>query len=225
MARFGFGDGAGGLQFMKFTLTYDGELRSNGRPKHKWEIRRHLHPQLVELWSVSSALQYTLRNRHVARSGNYGRAVLHHSGEDQLPQWPIPSGENWIDVCAPIIVRGKEFIPLVRESLALSCGLKITYLRKEEPGKLIYQGGDIDNRIKTLFDALSMPNDDQIVDDPDAEFPFYCLLEDDRLISGCNIETQRLLNRNATEHEVRLIIEVDVRVRVARAYNETFLGE
>jgi hypothetical protein len=35
--------------------------------------------------------------------------------------------------------------------------LKITLLRPEEPGAIILQSGDIDNRLKTLFDALSVP--------------------------------------------------------------------
>ena len=103
-------------------------------------------------------------------------------------------------------------MPLVRESLSLHCGLKIIYLRKEDIGNLVYQGGDVDNRIKTLFDALSVPNEDQIIDDPNTDDPIYCLLEDDRLISGFSIETQRLLsNPNASTHDVRLVIEVDVR--------------
>jgi hypothetical protein len=32
VARLCLGEGVGGVQFMKFILTYDGELRSNGRP-------------------------------------------------------------------------------------------------------------------------------------------------------------------------------------------------
>jgi hypothetical protein len=34
---------------MKFALTYDGELRANGNPKHKWEIRQQISPQLGNL--------------------------------------------------------------------------------------------------------------------------------------------------------------------------------
>lgn len=83
----------------------------------------------------------------------------------------------------------------------------------------------MDNRLKTLFDSLSIPNADQIVDDPDLEEPIYCLLEDDRLISGLSVETDRLLHMpNTTKHQVRLVIEVDVRVAQPRAYNEGFLG-
>jgi hypothetical protein len=62
------------------------------------------------------------------------------------------------------------------------------FLRKEEPGRL-YQGGDLDNRLKTLFDALSVPNKEQVVDDPTMVEQVYCLLEDDRLITKVDIDT------------------------------------
>ena len=222
-----FGDAPWGVPFVKFTLTYDGELRSNGRPKHKWEIRQHIHPQLAHLWSISPALRYALDNRWVPRRGNFGKRVLHHTVEQRRPDYERPNTDgDWIDVCAPIEVKGKKFIPLVRDSLALQCGLKILYLRKEEPGNLIYQGGDIDNRIKTLFDALSMPNEEQMIDDPTADYTMNCLLENDRAVAGFHIETQRLLSDpNASIHTVRLVIEVDVRVNQSRAYNQSFLGE
>ena len=50
-----------GVPLMKFTLTYDGELPSSGngskKLEKKWEIRKHFHPQLVELWNVKPALK------------------------------------------------------------------------------------------------------------------------------------------------------------------------
>ena len=61
-----------------------------------------------------------------------------------------------INLRVPIGVGGRIFQPLVRESFALKCGLDILFLRQESPGK-VYQGGDLDNRIKTLLDALSVP--------------------------------------------------------------------
>jgi hypothetical protein len=221
------GDAPIGLPFMKFTLTYDGELRANGKPKHKWEMRKHFHPQLAELWKISPALRYVSSNKWVARKGPFGKPVIHHSAEVENPNDLPPSTDgDWLDICAPIAVGNRTFVPLVRDTLALQCGLKILFLRKEEPGNLIYQGGDVDNRMKTLLDALSMPNADQLINDPAADEPLYCLLENDRMISGCSIETQRLLSRpNASKHDVRLIIEVDVRVTQARAYNQSFLGD
>ena len=72
-------------------------------------------------------------------------------------------------------------------------------------------GGDIDNRIKVLFDGL------RIVDAPSelgkeraatdgSEDPFFCLLEDDSLI---NITTDRLFTPCIGHiHDVVLIINV-----------------
>lgn len=198
--------GPTGLNLMKFTLTYEGELRSNDA-RRKWEIRKHFHPQLAELWRVSPALQQ-LQDRNMV-----GPSV-HHS-----------DGTETVDICAPIERGGRRFIPLVRESLAVKCGLKIIFLRKEEPGR-VYQGGDLDNRIKTLLDALSMPEAAQVRADESISDPIYCLMEDDRLLMNLAVETHRLLTRpNASEHEVHLLIEVDVRVTLARIYNQVLLGE
>lgn len=215
-----------GPSVMKFTLTYDGELRANGRPPHKWAIRQQLSPQLRELWKVSPALLELKEQRMVPLHGSYGVVLRHHTVPPVQQTAHLSSPETWIDVLAPIVIGNKTFIPLVRDTLSLHCALKILFLRKEEPGKLIFQGGDIDNRLKTLFDALSIPNLDQLVDDPTGNEPTYCLLQNDRSISAVAIETQRMLsNPIANKHDVRLVIEVDVRVSASRPYNHGFLGE
>jgi hypothetical protein len=38
------------------------------------------------------------------------------------------------------------------------CSLQILFLRHDPPGSVIH-AGDLDNRVKTLIDALRMPND------------------------------------------------------------------
>jgi hypothetical protein len=130
-----------------------------------------------------------------------------------------------LDLCAPIERHGAWFRPLVRETHALHCGLKIRFLRKEPPGK-IYQGGDIDGRIKTLIDALAMPQyAEQIVEKNTEAEAIYCLMEDDSMVSGFEIESERLLgDQNNSADFARLTIEVDVRVRQATIYNQSFLG-
>jgi hypothetical protein len=98
-------------------------------------------------------------------------------------------------------------------------------LRKEDAGR-IYQGGDLDNRIKTLFDGLSVPNKDQVIPDPAIDDPIYCLVEDDALITGLEISTHRLLSPpNTSKHDVRLITGVEVSVSQNRLYNGAFLGD
>ena len=213
----------GGLPVMKFTLTFEGDLKSNGRPADKWAIRKYLAPQLKELWRISPALRRVDQNRIIPNAA-FMNVELHHSIEDQ--RVPLSTDEKEIiDLCAPIVRGGRKFLPLVRDTFALTCKLNITFLRKEEPGR-VYQGGDIDNRLKTFFDALSMPSPDQIIKDPDIEEPIHCLLEDDGLITGFTVNTHRLLSRpGVTEHYVQLIVEVDVRVTQARMYNTYFLGD
>jgi hypothetical protein len=64
----------------------------------------------------------------------------------------------------PIKVRGRQFIPLVRKSLALTCELDILFLRNDAPRSVVTSsGGDLDNRIKTLFDGLRLPEPNDMV--------------------------------------------------------------
>jgi hypothetical protein len=216
------GEGLYGLPVMKFTLTYEGELRSNDDYRRKWEIRKYFHPQLEELWRIAPPLQ-AVRKFQFLPKGGWWNIEIHHSQPDE--RTPPRNQDELINLLEPLTVDNRGFFPLVRNSLALQCGLKILFLRKEEPGR-VYQGGDLDNRLKTLLDALSVPNGDQIVDDPTLDGPIYCLLEDDELVKRLSVDTQRLLSRpNSSQHEVHLVIEVDVHVTQARSYNQPFLGD
>ena len=216
------GDGVYGAPLMKFALTYDGELPSNGKVQDKWEIRKKLDPQLRELWQVHPAARAISEYRYIPLGTAYLPGSRHHS---EAPVSQTVRVRPSIDLCERVERGGRKFLPLIRERIGLRCGLKILFLRKEDPGG-VYQGGDMDNRLKTLFDALAVPTNDQIMADPTIEDPIHCLLEDDGLIAGLSVETQRLLSRpNASAREVRLIIEVDVRVTHPRPYNEPFLGD
>jgi hypothetical protein len=76
------------------------------------------------------------------------------------------------------------------------CQLDILFLRREKPGSIVH-GGDLDNRLKTLFDALRMPFDDSELGKVGPTSPdelLYCLLEDDSLISRVSVETHQLLD-------------------------------
>jgi hypothetical protein len=110
-----------------------------------------------------------------------------------------------VNLCAPVAVEGCDYIPLVRKSLDLSCSLGILFLRKGDPGALVTQDGDIDNRLKVLFDALKVPNSDNACAYPQSESSTYCLVESDNMIQGIAIETDRLLTpKTADEKEVHL---------------------
>lgn len=75
-------------------------------------------------------------------------------------------------------------------------------------------GGDIDNRIKVLFDGLRMPKTERELGgfgiDAD-EDPFFCLLEDDTLITRVSVTTDRLIipQKDAENvNDVLLVIHV-----------------
>ena len=122
---------------------------------------------------------------------------------------------NW-DRC------GFHFLPLITKDQVQSCSLDITFLRRDHPGNLIKSGGDIDNRLKVLFDGLRMV--DNVLElggetPAEGEDPFYCLLEDDELITQVRVTTDRLLmpvdsTRDELIHEVTLIIHVKAYVEI-----------
>ena len=77
--------------------------------------------------------------------------------------------------------------------------------------------GDLDNRLKTIFDALRMPeNEDELgkYKIPDEnEKPFYCLMTDDKLISNVSMDTDILLEKvkDGGDNEARLVITVELK--------------
>ena len=232
--RFAQSDGQSwGLPVMTFNLTFEGSLPSSGnkrKPEDVWRIRKHFHPQLVDLWQNHPALKAVNENRHFPKTGGGTFAQAHHEhpgpvlavAREQVLGVPRP---EILDLCEEINKHGREFVPLVRNSYALHCGLKILFLRREPPGR-VYQGGDIDGRMKTLLDALSIPQHvEQVRANPGGPEVTYCLMEDDSLISGLNVESERLLGAGDLPADyAKLTIEVDVRVKQATIYNTSFLG-
>ena len=91
-------------------------------------------------------------------------------------------------------------------------------LRKGPPGGTIT---DIDNQLKTIFDALRKAHDVQGLGTEDGkpvegeEDPFYVLLEDDRFITHLSVTSDMLLDplESVADQvaQVRLVITVSVR--------------
>ena len=168
---------------MRFRLHYRGPLRSNGKPRDKQALRRKLSPQLKELWNQAPLAD----QRDEFLNPCYELSVIKKMGD-----WNFAS-----------VVNSRNY---------LVADLDITMLRPEEPGSVITQGGDIDNRLKTLLDALSIPRRDQILADdaPGADDdPFHCLLEDDNLITSIRVTVDRLLDSSDKE-EVLIVMGVNV---------------
>ena len=201
---------------MRFRLTYDGELKAQGkssRAPEKWDIRNHLSPQLAELWSLHPAL---LGKTFGYPTSPVGLNEVGLSGSERLKQ----------KLRTPTVLGGKRFLPLVRKSLALTCSLDILFLRKQARGSLISEGGDLDNRMKVFLDALTVPTPGQMDSGQPVSDPLYCLLEDDKLIADFAVRTDRLLTSPAgSSSEVRLVVDVVVKVAQVQTDNSGFLGD
>ena len=197
---------------MEFRLIYRGPLPSgnSAKPKDKHRLRKLFHPQLRELWRQDAGLRN--QSQQSSSFGDDSGNIYHAEYEGQ------PFAKTWLEWIADDHQRcGGRFVPLVSKKGGFSCALDILFLRRDEPGKLIGAGGDLDNRIKVLFDGLRMPDSiDELGGlpiDPDTENPFYCLLEDDRLVSRVSVTTDRLIEpllNGGAEDDILLVIHVTV---------------
>lgn len=91
----------------------------------------------------------------------------------------------------------------------------------------VFSRDNIDNRLKTLLDSLSVPahvNQLTGLAPASEENPFYCLLEDDSLVTGFEIRTERLLEPPINPNDVRLILTVIVRPTQITFETLAFLG-
>ena len=187
---------------MKFTLTYDGPLLSSSkaqRPKEKQAIRRMLHPQLEELLKVHPALEIW---------NDYESALI-----DAEKNEPDESRKTFLTVNA---IENFRFVALFSVRWVLTCHLDILFLRRSKPGGIIHEGGDVDNRLLTLFDALKVPSKLEELGPIELPLPapLFCLLQDDSQISGFSVRTGQLLHpMNGLNSDVRLVINVTIEVR------------
>jgi hypothetical protein len=179
---------------LEFRLVYGGQLlgasRNDTRSEHKHEIRRVFHDQLKILWRKNrNLIEWECPNKHTGRLAKV-----------------------WVNAAENFQLNGVGYVPLSFDGLGVACKLDILMLRPEAPGQTLIKGGDIDNRLKTLFDALRIPKAGEIMESPDNEGgrnPFFCLLEDDSLINHISVTTDLLLG-DVHPNEVRLVIAVNL---------------
>jgi hypothetical protein len=187
---------------VEFRLTYAGPLLAERNDKRRFErslhvhnIRRQFHRQLAMLWEKHPNLNYVFEI------------------ETKNPTIPNIVRQKFVE-------NGFTWIPLVTKVEGVICKLDVLLLRPGPPGHAL---ADIDNRLKTLFDALRKPHEPtelgskssrgQQVPGPE-ETPFYVLLEDDKLITHVAVATEMLLepiDNCPPEDAVRLVIGVTVR--------------
>ncbi len=146
-----------------------------------------------------------------ARSAKANKQEIRRAFHPQIAElFRMPGMPSNLPQWSPREVGEFSFVPLAPKGLHLVAEFDVLFLRPGQPGDLL-QSGDIDNRMKTLLDALRMPHTvDEVPrgDQPaDGEVPFYCLLEDDALVTRLNIDTDTLLTPSKGNSEVELVIK------------------
>jgi hypothetical protein len=210
----GTGDSIESENLVEFRLLYSGLLlgasRNNTRAQEKHALRRAFHPQLRRLWDTNSNLEQLAR----AWAPSY---IQKHFGSNPPPPPPKDHKRIGIKAISEQWERfGYNFVPLVTEHFTLRCRLEILFLRPQEPHHIM-QGGDLDGRLKTIFDALRLPDslaEAGGIGPQDDETPFFCLLQDDKLISEVSVTTDQLLvlpqQREAKPNDSFLVIRVQI---------------
>jgi len=222
---------------MRFRLTYEGELKASGRDPengqhnrmapHKQAIRKIFHGQLRQFWQTNKFLrEQTLHQDEI------------HIAPGQVPHFMgtlfmgVGSGKTLplVEYVGSNFQRnGYRFVPLVCEEFSLLCNLNILFLRRDYPLGVI-SAGDLDNRVKTIIDALRMPQGAHELrgnESPAAgEDPFFCLLEDDDLVTGLTVESDMLLDPppsgDAGLSQVKLVISVELKPDSVTMFNLGF---
>ncbi|QYU67793.1 hypothetical protein J4558_23390 [Leptolyngbya sp. 15MV] len=200
---------------MKFRLTYSGPLLAT-QPNRDSARAWHKH-------AIRKTFHLQLKKLWATDPGLRSFAEL--GAKKPTDAWPTFSK------------AGFDWRPLACSKHHLHCELDILLLRPGEPGSAL---ADIDNRLKTLFDALRMPQsaqelgrnqDGSEVLQAAEDQPFNVLLEDDKLISAVSVQTDRLLECISPEktdtlsanNMVRLVISVYVRPYFVTFDNTSFL--
>lgn len=204
---------------MEFRLVYRGKLfaaRDSDNPdrlKQMHDIRREMHKQLDELWKTN----FLLKDLRDIRMGFKDDSVPSGTRVNTRLEENAKMHESF----------GIRWAPLICNAYGLLCRMEILFLRPESKGGVVHSGGDLDNRIKTLFDALRIPSTKQLPDSLDAKnepSPFFCLLEDDNRIIDFRVIADRLLEPCAPS-EVQLVIKVQtILANTDRAYIEFGYG-
>lgn len=187
---------------MEFRLFYWGsdlKAASGGktRAEEKEALRKAFHIQLQVLWQTHPVLRFYQQEFHY-HDGGLAKSLYPHKAT-QLAKL----SEDW-----------SGYIPLVNEKFGTYCELDILFLRPEPVGGLINRGasgGDIDNRIKTLFDSFAPPQHSS-GESYMAEEPIFVLLSDDSLIGSFSIVTDRLLTPKTDDSsEAYVVVHVTVK--------------
>jgi hypothetical protein len=196
---------------VEFRMTYRGPLPSHRNDDKssakmvaiKHRIRTALHPQIKDFWMS-----------HPAMRSPASPFVVSYT-EKNLSFWDIYAERH-----KAISEHGHvhKFAPLITEKDYFGCAVNILFLRRDTPNVSLIHKGDLDNRLKVLFDALRMPGcTNEVFDEPQLpeQTPCFCLLKDDKYIDHVSVTTDRLLApalADEKEDDVLIILHIVARV-------------
>jgi hypothetical protein len=169
----------------------------------KSRIRAAVHPQIRDFWLSHPSSSFP------------SSPVTAKFTEKGLPFWEYYSDQHKVVSASKHIHR---FAPLITERVYNGCSVSVLFLRRDTPNTPLIHQGDLDNRMKVLFDALRMPQKPLEIEDslqPTDQNPCFCLVEDDKYIDHVSITTDRLLvplQAGESIEDVLVVIHVVARV-------------
>ena len=200
---------------MELTLRYRGILHSAAganRVAEKHRVRQSLGEQLAQYWKQDSRLDgmYNRWKELQIPARAKGKFVVDRPLKDNSKFW-------WrFPLC------GNNYIPLLTHIQLATCELNIRLYRRLESNGVLYEGGDIDNRLKIFLDALQVPsepsqvpNDTLSSDNPADWPPIFCLLDDDSAVTKLSITSLKLLGQipaDMNDSENYLELDADVKI-------------
>jgi hypothetical protein len=180
-------------QMIEFRLLFQGLVRptaNKGHPVETHAIRRDFHLQLRHLWDSRPGLRQLAEQWSLKEPNSHRWAgMAGYSEEDHVARVKFGlelMGKNWTRA-------GFNCVPLVTRDLDATCSLDVLLLR---PGpsatRHILNQGDIDGQLKTIIDALRIPDNGNETGNAipaENEAPFFCSsvrleVEQDQLVGG-----------------------------------------
>lgn len=193
---------------MEFRLVYWGELlRAAGRSSRVWEkrqIRIYLHDQLKRLWETHPVLKFYIEKCHATEGGIAISFVQHHMTQIEA-----------------IAKKWEGFVPVVNGDFGMLCEIDVLFL--SAAGKAMKRdsgGGDIDNRMKTLLDALGVPQRGELGQElgqkegePPYPDPTFVLFSDDSLVTSIKVTADTLLTSASTADPSEACVIINVNAK------------
>lgn len=127
---------------------------------------------------------------------------------------PLNNHRSWLKnkkLATRLRDSSKNFLYLVSEKLEQYVELDVVFLIPKQSRNF----KDIDNKLKGLCDALTIPRTSKSKDlasRPPLKKPLICLLQDDSLIYKLNIDTDYLLD-NSVSNKGEVLIVITVKIK------------